>query len=39
LSTTSFSVAGGDGPSNTSKQTRTCSSGSCTTWNIPGHSR
>lgn len=40
LSSTSFSVAGGgDGPSNSSKQTRTCSGGSCTTWNLAGHSR
>jgi hypothetical protein len=25
--------------SGASAQTRTCSGGSCTTWNIPGHSR
>jgi putative FmdB family regulatory protein len=40
LSSTSFSVAGGaDGPSASSTQSRTCSGGSCTTWNLSGHSR
>ena len=40
LSSTNYSMTGG-GPSSgansgTSAQTRTCSSGSCTTYNIPG---
>jgi putative FmdB family regulatory protein len=40
LSRTNFSMApGGAGGSPASTQTRTCSSGSCTTWNLPGHSR
>ena len=40
LSSTSYSMAaGGNGQSQSSTQTRTCSSGSCTTWNLPGHSR
>jgi len=40
LSTTSYAVAsGGGGASEASAQQRTCSSGSCTTWNLPGHSR
>ena len=40
LSTTSHTVAGGgagqSAQSGTSAQTRTCSSGSCTTYTIPG---
>jgi len=38
LSTTSHTVAGGSPstPSGASSQTRTCSSGSCTTYTIPG---
>ena len=40
LSTTNHTVAGGGagpkGQSGTSAQTRTCSSGSCTTYTIPG---
>lgn len=40
LSTTSHTVTGGGSSqpagSNTSTQTRTCSSGSCTTYTIPG---
>jgi putative FmdB family regulatory protein len=41
LSTTNYAMTGGSGgaPSadkSTSAQTRTCSSGSCTTYNIPG---
>ena len=41
LSTTSYSVAGGGGAakSGPSTESRTCSGGSCTTWNLPGHSR
>ena len=40
LSTTNYSLAGGSGQrSSVSTQTRTCSSGSCTTYDIPGHSR
>lgn len=38
LSTTSYSMAagGGAGQSGASKETKTCSSGSCTTYNLPG---
>ena len=41
ISATNFSMppgssAGPQGPSTTS---RTCSSGSCTTWSLPGHSK
>jgi putative FmdB family regulatory protein len=40
LSTTHFSMApGAAANSPSSAQTRTCSSGSCTTWNLPGHTR
>jgi putative FmdB family regulatory protein len=41
LSKTCYSMASGGGqPSGgVSAQSRTCSSGSCTTWEIPGHSR
>lgn len=40
LSTTSFTMASGGGAkAGAAAQTRTCSSGSCTTWNLPGHSR
>jgi len=41
LSTTNFSVAGGGaaaGVAKPSTESRSCSGGSCTTWNIPGHS-
>jgi putative FmdB family regulatory protein len=38
LSTTNFAVGGGAKP-DASAQTRTCSGGSCTTYNLPGHSR
>ena len=40
ISTTNYHMANGSGshPS-ASAQTRTCSSGSCTTYEIPGHSR
>jgi putative FmdB family regulatory protein len=40
LSSTSYAMApGGSGSSQASTQSRSCSSGSCTTWNLPGHSR
>lgn len=39
LSTTRHCIANGQGAPQTSTQTRTCSSGSCTTWELPGHSR
>jgi putative FmdB family regulatory protein len=39
MSSTNFSVAGGGGcKSAPAIQERTCSGGSCTTWNLPGHS-
>lgn len=40
LSSTNFSMAGGSTvKSSPSTESRTCSGGSCTTWNLPGHSR
>jgi putative FmdB family regulatory protein len=38
MSSTHFTMPGGDGgnPGRPSAQTRTCSSGSCTTYDIPG---
>ena len=43
ISTTNFNMAassgGGSGKSEPSIQSRTCSGGSCTTWNLPGHSK
>jgi putative FmdB family regulatory protein len=40
MSSTSYAMAPGSGSkSEASTQNRTCSSGSCTTWNLPGHSR
>ncbi|MCJ7773470.1 MAG: zinc ribbon domain-containing protein [Desulfobacterales bacterium] len=37
LSNTNYSIGSGSGKNQASKsQTRTCSSGSCTTYNIPG---
>jgi putative FmdB family regulatory protein len=39
LSTTSHSISSGQGAPQASAQTRTCSSGSCTTWDLPGHTR
>ena len=40
LSTTNINMApGSSGNSQASTQSRTCSGGSCTTWNLPGHSR
>lgn len=38
LSTTSYSMGSGKGQK-VSSQTKTCSAGSCTTWDIPGHTR
>jgi len=32
-------VPGGGAKSQASAQTRSCSNGSCTTWNLPGHTR
>lgn len=39
LSTTNFSMPAGEKSAQTggSAQSRTCSGGSCTTWNLPGH--
>ena len=40
LSKTCYAMGSGEGkPTGVSAQNRTCSSGSCTTWEIPGHSR
>lgn len=39
LSTASHCIANGQGAPQAAAQTRTCSSGSCTTWDLPGHSR
>ena len=40
ISTTNFAMGGGSGNQTpASSQTRSCSSGSCTTYNIPGHTR
>jgi putative FmdB family regulatory protein len=40
LSSTSYSMGDGSGKSQRVKsQTRTCQSGSCTTYEIPGHTR
>jgi putative FmdB family regulatory protein len=40
LSSTNYAMAAGSGnPSQACTQSRTCSSGSCTTWNLPGHSK
>ncbi|KJS32280.1 MAG: FmdB family transcriptional regulator [Desulfatitalea sp. BRH_c12] len=40
LSTTSYCVAGGSAAqSGPSTESRTCSGGSCNTWNLPGHAR
>jgi len=38
LSTTSYSMGSGKGQK-VSAQTKTCSAGSCTTWDIPGPTR
>jgi len=38
LSSTNFSMgAGATGKAAASTESRTCSGGSCTTWNLPGH--
>jgi len=37
ISTTSYSMAAGSSGARASAQTRTCSSGSCTTYDLPGH--
>lgn len=39
MSKTSYSMGTGTSQPNPSAQTRTCSSGSCTTIDLPGHSR
>ena len=40
LSTTSINMApDGGSKSEVSAKTRSCSGGSCTTWDLPGHSR
>ena len=40
LSSTSYTMGAGSGESSkVSSQTRSCSSGSCTTWDLPGHTR
>jgi putative FmdB family regulatory protein len=39
ISATNFSVSGSSGGSKATSQSRTCGSGSCTTYDIPGHSR
>jgi putative FmdB family regulatory protein len=36
LSSTNYSMSSGSAKSGVNSQTRTCSSGSCTTYNIPG---
>ena len=37
ISTTHYSMAPGASGARASAQTRTCSSGSCTTYDLPGH--
>ena len=39
LSATSYAMGPGAGEQKAATQTRTCSTGSCTTYDIPGHSR
>jgi putative FmdB family regulatory protein len=40
MSSTNFNMApDGAAKSGSSTRTRTCSSGSCTTWNLPGYTR
>jgi putative FmdB family regulatory protein len=40
ISTTNYAMGGGSGnKTSVSSQTRSCSSGSCTTYDIPGHTR
>ena len=39
LSSTAYAMGDGSSKPKASAQTRTCSGGSCTTWELPGHSR
>ena len=39
VSTTNYSIGNSKGGSGVKSESRTCSSGSCTTYEIPGHSR
>ena len=40
LSTTNYCMSNGSGKGQgVSSQTKTCSDGSCTTWDLPGHTR
>jgi putative FmdB family regulatory protein len=39
MSTTNYAMGGSGGNSSPKAQTRSCSSGSCTTVDLPGHSR
>ena len=40
MSTTNYNVGNGSGKGQgVSTQTKTCSGGSCTTWDLPGHTR
>ena len=37
ISTTNYSMGSGNSKTGPSTESRTCSGGSCTTWNLPGH--
>ena len=37
LSSTNFAISSGSGSTGATAQTRSCSSGSCSTFDIPGH--
>lgn len=39
MSAAAFAMGGSGSPSNVSTQSRSCSGGSCTTWDLPGHSK
>ena len=39
LSTTSYAMGYGPGSGKVKSQTRTCPSGTCTTYDVPGHTR
>lgn len=39
LSSTNYAMGGPGKNQGVSSQTKTCSGGSCTTWNLPGHTR
>jgi len=39
LSTSNYAMGQGGAQSSVNTQTRTCSSGSCTTYTLPGHTR